>query len=136
MPDRASKQVSRLGHEFGSRLYENGAPRYRLGGTVQYIGTLHWSQDQRLKPARHRAAARRIRNIASIISDIQSTSLGEKVEIYQFSQGRCPNGTHHAMNDRITLAAPPLRPTEVYVLWKIVLGLPYNVRHHYMWKVV
>lgn len=133
------------------------------------------------------------RNIASVISNLPSTSPGEEPEIYWFSQDRGPDGVHNTKNDRITLAASLLKLLEVYTLWragattiwwvtglawahgllaalvllslglsressklgqvdivtgelptpllpggprKIVLGLPSNVRRHYLWKVV
>lgn len=132
------------------------------------------------------------RNTASIISNLPSTSPGEKLEIYQFSKDRGPDGAHNILNDRIALAASLLKLTEVYALWKfgattiwwvtglawghgflaasiilafdlsressklgqvdivtgelpspllpggprkIVLGLPCNVRRHYMWRI-
>lgn len=133
------------------------------------------------------------RNIASAISNLPSTSPGEELEIYRFSQDRGPDGAHNTKNDRIALVASLLKLMEVYALWragattiwwvtglawahgllaalvllsfdlsrdssklgqvdivtgelptpllpggprKIVLGLPYNVRRHYLWKVV
>lgn len=39
-------------------------------------------------------------------------------EIYQFSKDRGPDGVHNVVNDRIALAASPLKLTEVYALWK------------------
>lgn len=132
------------------------------------------------------------RNTTSIISNLPSTSPGEKLEIYQFAKDRGPDGVHNTANDRIALAASLLKLTEVYALWKfgattiwwvtglawghgflaasiilafdlsressklgqvdivtgelpspllpggprkIVLGLPCNVRRHYMWRI-